>query len=108
VVIGGEIVVLIVPPQTDEHGDVIPGSSEEIEVEGAVVYPRTSGESSDRSATVEGQYVALLPVEESVVKQTMRLLWRGRTYEVDGDAMPWVFLSSGYAGCQVNLKIARN
>ena len=107
-VIGNETVVLIVPPQTDEHGDAIPGSSQEIEVEGAVVYPRTSTESGDRSGTVEGDYVALLPVEETVVAQVMKLRWRGRTYDVQGDAMPWVFLSSGYAGCQVNLKIARN
>lgn len=106
--IGNEIVVLIVPPQTDEHGDDVPGSGTEVEVEGCVVYPRTSSEGADRSGTVEGQYVALLPVEESVVKQTMRLRWRGREYEVDGDAMPWVFLSSGYAGCQVNLKYGRN
>jgi hypothetical protein len=108
VVIGNETVELIAPVEHDAHGDPVPGTGAERVVDGAVVYPRTSSESADRSGTVEGQYVALLPILETEVAETMKLRWRGRVYDIDGDAMPWVFLSSGYAGCQVNLKYGRN
>lgn len=106
--IGSETVVLVTPVETDMHGDPLPGTGTETAVDGCAVYPRTSEEDENRAATVTDRLVGLLPIHEDLITQTMQIRWRSKTYDVEGSAMPWVFLDGEDAGCQVNLARAGN
>ncbi len=106
--IGAEVVDLIDPPATDMHGDPVPGTGGEERVEWCGIYPRTTEEAADRSDTVLDKLVGLLPVHEDRIKSTTQLRWRGKVYDIEGSAQPWVFLDGEDACTQVNLKRAAN
>lgn len=105
--LGAEVVVLVTPAQRGPLGDPIPGSRVERPVQGCVVYPRTSEEADGRQGTTLVGYVALLPIPMEDVTASMVLVYRGREYQIEGEAVQWTYLDGVDAGCQVNLKLGR-
>lgn len=114
--IGNDTVVLIVPVERDIHGDPIPGTGTERQVDGASVAPVRTDEDENRASTVTGRATALLPfvdaagvrLDETEIKPDMLLRWRGREYEIVGDAMPWTYLDGEEAALEVSLRYGRD
>lgn len=104
--IGSETVVVTPEPQTDAHGDPIPGTGTPDTIRWCSVSPRTSAEDENRAATVLDKLTLLAPCHESRIPPTATVRWRGIDYKVEGRALPWVHLDGEDAGVQVNLERA--
>ena len=74
------------------------------DVDGCIVYPRTSDEDNDnRSALISGLTV-LLPPNAPTVPHTARIQARGAVWEVAGDDADWQSPWGWEPGREVNLR----
>lgn len=105
--LGAEHLILVTPAQRGPLGDPIPGSRVERPVPGCVVHPRASVEADGRQGTTIVGLTALLPIPMEDVTASMTVIYRGREYAVDGEAVQWTYLDGIDAACQINLKLGR-
>lgn len=90
---------------TDAHGNPAPGYGDPVPLEVTSIAPRTSSEpdAEKRSAVVVG--ISLHVPDASHVGPHDRVIYNGKTYEVDGEVANWNTGPFGYTpGYVVNLK----
>lgn len=100
--IGAETVVFTTEPEVDRNGDPIEGTATEYTVAGCAVWPAGTSEEAFRAATTTQDIVVAAPVYETDLSARMTVAWRGQTYTVDGEPVPWISLDGVYMGTQVN------
>lgn len=105
--LGSETVTVKPDLQYDPVGNPIQGTDDSYEIKGCAVYPIGTSEADYRSSTVTENLILLAPVEESTLDSGLAVVRRGRTYSIDGEPQPHVFLDGTLAGTQVTLRRER-
>lgn len=102
--IGAQTVTVQETQELDAHGDPIGDPPEPFDIPGCAVYPAGASEENFRAATTTDDVILIAPVYEGDIKSSATIAWRGKTFSVEGNPMPWLYGSGEVAGIQINLK----
>lgn len=102
--LGDQTVTLVWPPGRDWRGDPLPGPGTEIPVEGCMVQPNGSSETTAGKDTVTSGLALWLPAG-TPIDPTVRVRYGGAEYAVDGKPGRWVDDAGDENHVQVQLRL---
>lgn len=106
--IGSEKAMVATEPSLDQYGEVVPGTGDPVEIKGCAFWSAGTSEEAFRAATTTEDLVLAAPVAIDALAANMTVTrpLTGRTYNIDGEPIPWLSLSGVLMGVQANLKRA--